>query len=432
MTENNSLRDAFRFVSGNTLVISVTGMLGNFARAMVFPYLSLYILALGGEAAQIGFINSLRPLAGLIAFPIAGYIADHASRVKLIVLANFLSAIIVLMNLVAPTWQLLAVGAVLQGFVVIMFPARSALIADSLAPGDRGRGIAAMNTIMSTLAIVAPFVAGVIVDAYGPNTGVRILYGMMLVLYLATALIHMRYLSETVPSSREHINLARLPRIIRDAYSGIPDALSGMPRSLRALTGVIVLNFAANAVASPFWVVYAVEEIGLSSSAWGLILLVESALKMMLFLPAGVLVDRWGRTASLLTALLVALVAIPAFIFANSFAAAMLIRAAIAVAFVIAVPASSALMADLVPREKRGRVMAALGQGGIMLGAAGGGTGGPGVGYVITIPLMLSSLLGGFLYAANPVYPWLFVLLASVLQILLIAFLVRDPKRAEA
>jgi len=187
----------------------------------------------------------------------------------------------------------------------------------------------------------------------------------------------------------------------------------------------------SNAVASPFWVVYAVEETGLSSSAWGLILLIESALKMVLFIPAGILVDRWGRTPSLLAALLVALVSIPSFVFADGFAAVLLIRAVIAVAFVIAIPASSALMADLVPREKRGRVMAALGQGGIMLGAAGGGTGGPGVGFVITIPLMLASLLGGLLYAANPVYPWLFVLLATVLQILLLVFLVRDPKRAE-
>ena len=288
-----------------------------------------------------------------------------------------------------------------------------------------------MNTIMSTLAIVAPFIAGLIVDAYGPNTGVRILYGIMLALYLATAFIHMRYLTETLPGDRQRVYLARLPRIIRDAYRGIPGTLRDLPRSLRALTGVIVLAFMCNAVASPFWVVYAVDEIGLSTSEWGLILLIESALKMVLFIPAGVLVDRWGRTASLLAALLLALVSVPSFVLASGFVAVMLIRAVIALAFVIAIPASGALMADLVPREKRGRVMAALGQGGIMIGAAGGGTGGPGVGFVITIPLMLSSLLGGFLYSANPAYPWLFVLLATVLQILLLVFLVRDPKRAE-
>jgi MFS family permease len=103
----------------------------------------------------------------------------------------------------------------------------------------------------------------------------------------------------------------------------------------------------------------------------------------------------------------------------------------IALAFVIAIPASSALMADLVPRENRGRVMAALGQGSIMIGMAGGGTGGPAVGFVITIPLMLSSLLGGYLYATNPVYPWFFVLFATALSIALTALFIRDPQRAE-
>ena len=75
--------------------------------------------------------------------------------------------------------------------------------------------------------------------------------------------------------------------------------------------------------------------------------------------------------------------------------------------------------------------MAALGQGGIMIGAAGGGTGGPGVGFVITIPLMLASLVGGYLYAANPAYPWFFVLVATVLAILLTVLFIRDPQQAE-
>jgi MFS family permease len=431
MSRNRSLRSAFRFVSGNILVLSVTGMLGNFARAMVFPYVSLYILALGGDATQIGLVNSLRPLAGLLAFPIGGYLADHASRIKLIVLANFFSAGIILMYFLAPTWQVIAVAASLQGFAVLMFPARSALVADSLSPSDRGRGIAAMNTIMSVLAIIAPFIAGVVVDVYGPNSGVRMLYGAMLALYLASAIIHMRFLKETKPPTRERLDLSRLPQVLQGAYGGIRTTLRVLPRSLRALAGVIVLSFVANAVASPFWVVYAVEEIGLSSSAWGLVLLIEAALKMVLFMPAGILVDRWGRTASMLAALLLALVSIPAFVFATGFTSVLLIRAVVAVAFVIAIPACSALMADLVPRSMRGRVMAALGQGGIIIGPAGGGTGGPGVGFVITIPLMLSSLVGGYLYAANPAYPWFFVLIGTALSVLLTALFIRDPQRAE-
>jgi MFS family permease len=90
---------------------------------------------------------------------------------QLIVLANAFSIGIVLMRFVAPSWEVLAVAALLQGLAVLGFPARSALIADSLPPQDRGRGIATMNTISGALAILAPYLAGVIVDAHGPNAG---------------------------------------------------------------------------------------------------------------------------------------------------------------------------------------------------------------------------------------------------------------------
>ncbi|MFC1976624.1 MFS transporter, partial [Chloroflexota bacterium] len=354
---------------------------------MVFPYASLYILALGGDATSIGFVNSLLPLAGLIMFPLAGYIADHASRVKIIVLAGYLSAAIILMYVLAPSWEVIAVVALLQGFLVFQFPAKSAFIADSLSPEERGQGIATMNTISSALAIFAPYIAGVVIGIYGANTGVRTLYGVMMVLYLTSAFIHLRFLKETSPASGGQLKVADFPRVLKNSYSGIPAMLKQFPPSLRALTGIIVLSFMANGVASSFWVVYAVEQIGLSSATWGLILLIETALKLVMFIPAGILVDRWGRTTSLLAALLLSLVSIPLFVFATGFTTVLLIRATIAVAFATAIPACTALMADTVPRGIRGRVMAAIGQGGIMIGAAGGGTGGPAMGFIITIPL---------------------------------------------
>ena len=53
------LRSALRIVSGNIRVFAVTDLLGNFARGLVFPYASLYVLALGGDATQIGLISFL-------------------------------------------------------------------------------------------------------------------------------------------------------------------------------------------------------------------------------------------------------------------------------------------------------------------------------------------------------------------------------------
>jgi MFS family permease len=124
----------FRFLKGNVLVMTVTGILGFFARGAVFPYVSLYILVLGGTTGDIGFIDALRPLASLLIFPVAGYIADRSGRVRLIVLAMFLSAIINLFYIFANNWIMFAIGNFISGLIVFHFPAQSALMADSLPP----------------------------------------------------------------------------------------------------------------------------------------------------------------------------------------------------------------------------------------------------------------------------------------------------------
>jgi hypothetical protein len=89
------------------------------------------------------------------------------------------------------------------------------------------------------------------------------------------------------------------------------------------------------------------------------------------------------------------------------------------------------VMPYAVPRDVRGRVMAALGHGGLKVGTAGGGVGGPSVGYIATLPLMAASLAGGYLYAWNPASPWFCAAISTALSISLIALFVRDPKQAE-
>lgn len=431
MFGKRSVADTIGFMYGNVMVFAITDLLGNFARGLVFPYASLYVLALGGDVTQVGWVNFVAPVAGLVVFPVAGYVSDHVNRVKLIVAGGLYSVLTLLLYVLAPSWQVIAMAGLLSGFGVFLFPAQSSLIADSLSPENRGKGIAWMNTISSTLAIVAPFVAGVVVERYGANTGVRILYGVMLGLYLCGTLIQMRFLKEPRPLPVEHLSLDDLLAVLKAAYRSIPATVKRFPVPLKALTIVVILSFMANGVAGPFWVVFAVEQLGLSPAQWGTILLIESLLKVLLFVPAGLLVDRWGRTRSLLLALILSLVSVPLFVFVQGFAAVLAIRIVAAAAFTLAIPACTALMADIVPREMRGRVMALVGQGGIMLGPAGGGTGGPAMGFLVIVPLMLASLLGGYLYALNPAYPWYFVLVATVAMIVVTGLFVRDPRDAE-
>jgi len=431
MSGSRGIRGVFSFMRGNILVLTLTQVLGRFFRSMVMPYASLYILALGGEPAQIGLINSLRPLAGLIMFPISGYLTDRTGRVRLIAMAGYLSGATMLLYVLAPSWEWIALTALLQGFMTLQFPPTSAIIADSLEPSTRGTGIATMNTVASTLAIFSPYIAGTVIEIYGTAFGMRILYSLLAAAVIISATINLRYLKETSSKEGEKVSLSDVTKIFKDVYGGIPSMLAELPRSVKAHGVVLILLFMCNGVASPFWVVYAVERIGLSSVEWGLILLVEAALKTLLYIPAGMMVDRYGRTRSLLASLLLTLVSIPFFVYSTRFIEILLIRMAVAVATVFFIPASSALMADTVPRESRGRVMSAFGRGSVLIGAAGGGTGGPGMGFFITIPVMIASVAGGLLYSANPAFPWFFVLVSTAAAIIMTALFIRDPTKAE-
>ncbi|MFN2273075.1 MAG: MFS transporter [Anaerolineae bacterium] len=330
MSRNRPPRDALRFIRGNNLVFALTDLLGNFARGMVMPYTSLYILALGGDTTQIGLVNSIRPLAGLVMFPIGGYIADHARRVRLVVLGSCLSAAIVLMYTLAPSWEVLAMAALLQGFVVFQLPARSALIADSLLPEDRGQGIAAQNAISWCLTIFAPYIGGVVVESYGSEAGPRALYWVVLLVYVLVAIIQVRFLRETTAhaGNGKRLTLPDLGGVLRDAYGTVPSLLRQLPRSLRALAVAVILSHVATSVLGPFWVLYAMDCIEISLPEWGVILLVELVLQSAMFVPAGMLVDRWGRTVSALTALSISLACTLLFVFAQSFTAVLLIRRA--------------------------------------------------------------------------------------------------------
>lgn len=162
-----------------------------------------------------------------------------------------------------------------------------------------------------------------------------------------------------------------------------------------------------------------------------MILLLETILIVALTVPAGIISDRYGRAKTLLATVIVSLISLPGIIFATGSTTVLLVRLGSALAGAMFMPASTALMAGYVSRSLRGRVMAAIGRGSVMIGAAGRGTGGPGMGYLFTIPVILSSLAGGVLYALNSDLPWIVLAVTCVIQVLTVIFFIKEPKNAE-
>ncbi len=425
-----ALQKRFEFMNANLRILTIRQVLGMFCRRMVISYASLYILAVGGGEAQIGVVNSLRPIAGLIVFPIAGYLTDRTGRVRLIALAGYFSALTTLLYVFAPSWEWLALATLLQGIVVFQFPPSSAILADSMKPQYRGVGIATMSTLATAFAMFSPYIAGIILEVQGINAGMQLLYALLALSQGVSATLILKYLKETTPIKKTGTKLNILA-VLKDTYTGIPDLIRNMPRSIKALGLLLGLGFIANGISSPFWVVYVTDVIELSSIDWGLILLFESVFKTVLTIPCGMIADRFSRTKTLFAAIVCSLIALPSLVLAQTFLHVLIIRLGVGLAGALFLPSSTALMADYIPRDMRGRVMAAIGRGSVLIGATGGGTGGPGMGYLFTIPVMVVSVLGGLLYTLNPTYPWICNLGITILQLLSIIFFIRDPEKAE-
>jgi DHA1 family multidrug resistance protein-like MFS transporter len=425
------LTEMFAFMRGNVLVLSISGALGMFARSMVFPYTPLYIMSLGGQPAEIGIVYALGPLGGLLVFPVAGYLADHVSRARLIAYSGFMTGGIILINVFATSWEWIALARLLQGFIVFHFPATSAIVADSLPPDSRGRGIATMNTVSGSAAIFAPFVAGVLLDTYGVDTGMRILYSAMSAAYLGGAIINLLFIKEAPRDPEDHVDLLNASETFKNAYGGIPSMLKQFSRPMKALSAIIILSFVANGLASPFWVVYAKQNLGLSASKWGLVLLIEAVIRSLAGIPAGFVVDRFGRTRFIVGSLIVTSILIGIFGIGEGFLFVVLVRCAITISGSFFSPACGALLADLIPRDIRGRAMAAIGRGTMRLAPASGGTGGPGLGFLITIPLVIASYCGGVLFEWDPMSPWVLVPAIMTISLFIAILYVRDPQKAE-
>ncbi len=113
--QTGSIRSLMR---GNILVLTVSRVIWSMSNSIVYPYLSLYILELGGSTPVIGLVNALGGLAGLFLYPVGGYIADKSGRARLVGLATFLTASSFLLFIFAPSWQWLAVGIAYQQIVL--------------------------------------------------------------------------------------------------------------------------------------------------------------------------------------------------------------------------------------------------------------------------------------------------------------------------
>ena len=88
-------------------------------------------------------------------------------------------------------------------------------------------------------------------------------------------------------------------------------------------------------------------------------------------------------------------------------------------------PGFQSLLADAVPKDRRGRVTSAVGGGNFFIDIRNTGMGG---GMLLFLPMAIAQILGGVLYESDPTLPFYIMSVGMAIVAMWAYFKVRDPK----
>ena len=421
-TEPQSLKSLLK---GNVLILTVSRVLWSASDAIVLPYLSLYILGLGGDKPTIGLVNALGSLAACLLYPIGGYIADKAGRAKFVGVSTFMYVTSFVIFAFAPSWEWIAVAVIYQNIVLFYMPALNAIMADSIPPGARGRLYSLTVAIPNAVRIFTPYVGGLLIERLTLKPAMRVGYLFSLGIGLIVAYMRLNYLKETI-TTQEKISRNPLTVLI-EGYKNVFGSVKWTLTNLRAFSVTSMLMAFSGSIIMPFWIVYAQEIIGLTPYQWGSVMLVGGVAKTVLSFFVGNVVDKLGSRKCFMISFSVAIPGMYLFTVIPNYFSLVLLYVGLVVSAAFMWIASSVYLADSIPRDMRGRVMAGLGSG-MTIGVTGGGYAS---GFLIFLPMTVGSLLGGYIYNINPSLPWYLHTCFLIVGLLLTVFVLKDPQLAQ-
>ncbi len=443
MEQRETRRSPFWFITGNVRVLMICRVLWSWSTSIIYPYFSLYILALGGTSTEIGLINGLGIIAGMFLYPVGGYIADRSGRVRLVGYSTVLYTATFLFFVFAGNWQAVALGQFLGQLMLFYMPAMNALETDSLPPGVRGRGFALIIAVPGAVRIVAPYLGGWVIALFGRGglsedqalvQAVRLCWGIAAVTGFFVAFIRLRYLRETISKEEagEGGGLRSAPGILGEAYKSILESVKWMSTSLKIIVLIEMVAAFFVAMSAPFWVVYANEVVGLTPYQWGLVMLISGAVGILMAFPMGSLVDRLGPKRMILMGMGLAPFAIYLYLHTHLYLGGFLGVAAIICTLSLVnnvmMPAFSTLIANTIPRVRRGRLYSLIGERGISInfGNFWGG------GFLLFPPAALGAYAGGYIYKLDPSYLWIITSVAMAVCFALTLLFVKEPEEAQS
>jgi MFS family permease len=333
-----------------------------------------YLEALGAPVIAIGLYGTIRDfLDGAYQYP-GGWFADRFGRRTALVAFISVACAGYALYAAAPGWPFVFAGlALAMAWSSMASPTLFAVVGDALPRERRAMGFTVQSILRRVPIVVAPTLGGLLIAAYGIRGGVRV--GLITTMMLAVAALAVVW--------RVRITLPPVPH----GVTGVRGVWRSLPPTFHRLLGSDVLIRTAEGMVDVFLVIYATNVIGVTAAQFGILVGVQMATAIAVYIPAARLADRVGRKPLVVATFLAFSLFPVAVILAHGFATLLL-------AFVvgglreIGEPARKALIVDLAQPHLRARSV--------------------GLYYLLrSLAITPAALVGGLLWTVAPALPFL-------------------------
>ena len=303
-------------------------------------FLPKYLESFGAPVTVIGLFGTTEDfLDGVYQYP-GGWVADRHGRRRALLLFITLTALGYALFAAMPAWPIaFAALALVMAWDAMASPTLFAVVGDALPREKRTLGFTVQSILRRGPIVVAPTIGGILIAHWGIRGGVRL--GLLVSIMLAAAALGI--------ASR-----VRIPVVPDASPVNIGLVWRAFPRSLRWLLASDVFIRTCEAMVDIFLVLYAVNVTGISPAQFGVLVAVQAATAMLVYLPAARIAERTGKKPFVTVTFVMFALFPVAIVWARSFAWLVL-------AFVvgglreIGEPARKALIIDLSAPSLRGR-----------------------------------------------------------------------------
>jgi len=355
------------FSSRNILTIAITTSMITLCDMGWRPFWALYLNeVLGASVWAISFLSMLSQSERLLFQLPGGVLADRFGRRKIIVYGTALRIFTPMLFLWAKDWVTVIPALVLNGVTSIYMPAFNAIIADSLPDDERGAGYGAYRMITSTPQIFSPVVGGFLFERMGPAQGFRLFMYLSIIVNAIVTYARHRIITETLFDEEEMKKKARTRPPIKEQ---VKETMT-LGRTVWIMVLVAVISAFAARMVYDLVALYARDVIGLSYAQLGIVTTVGGIITTVLAMPGGMLSDRIGRKPVISLSRVLTPISMFGVTLSQGFYHYLVSYGTNALSEALGGggrmgsaggPAWQALVADLVPKEKRATVMGTIG-----------------------------------------------------------------------